>query len=125
MAYSRGNLAIQERQNETVKPAPRYREKTKVVVKRTAIPMREKLLYLLTVIVFVAVAAGLIWRYVHIYDLNKQAQQADRAITETHKQISVYKMEKQMLEQQIVEKAERMGYVRADDANAIHIPSGK
>ncbi|GGF77864.1 hypothetical protein GCM10010912_23620 [Paenibacillus albidus] len=124
MAYTRGNLAVQPKRKKEVNPL--YREKTKVVTRRTGLPMQEKLLYMLTLGVFVLVAATLIWRYVQIYDLNKQAQDLERVISASKKEIAVYQMEKQTLEQQIPEKAKQMGFVEPDEDATIYVPlSGK
>lgn len=83
MAYTRGNLAVQPKRKEEVNPL--YREKTKVVTRRMVIPLQEKLMYMLTLGAFVLVAVALIWRYVHIYDLNLQAQKLDSEIANNKK----------------------------------------
>jgi len=119
MAYTRGNLAVQPKRKEQANPL--YREKTKVVTRRTGLPIQEKLLYLLTLTVFVLVASGLIWRYLHIYDLNKQGQQLDEAIAKTNKQIATYQMEKQKLEQMVADRAKAAGYVAPDEERSINV----
>ncbi|ASA23562.1 cell division protein FtsL [Paenibacillus donghaensis] len=121
MAYTRGNLAVQPKRKEEANPL--YREKTKVVTTRKGLPMQEKLLYLLTVGVIVLVAVALISRYVQIYDLNLQAQQLDEKIGEGKKQISVYQMEKQVLEQKVIDRAKELGYVPADENSTIYVPA--
>ncbi|WP_223879761.1 MULTISPECIES: hypothetical protein [Paenibacillus] len=119
MAYTRGNLAVQpQRKPES---NPRYREKTKVVTRRTPLPLQEKLRYLLTLALFVLVAGVLVWRYVHIYDLNKQAQTLDGEIAQTKRQIAVYQMQKQELEQQVVDKAKAQGYRMPDSETYISV----
>jgi cell division protein FtsL len=119
MAYTRGNLAVQPKRKEQANPL--YREKTKVVTRRTGLPIQEKLLYMLTLTVFVLVASGLIWRYLHIYDLNKQGQQLDEAIAKTNKQIATYQMEKQKLEQMVADRAKAAGYVAPDEEKSINV----
>lgn len=119
MAYTRGNLAVQPKRKEQANPL--YREKTKVVTRRTGLPIQEKLLYMLTLTVFVLVASGLIWRYLHIYDLNKQGQQLDEAIAKTNKQIATYQMEKQKLEQMVADRAKAAGYVAPDEERSINV----
>ncbi|MFC3745498.1 septum formation initiator family protein [Paenibacillus sp. GCM10012306] len=121
MAYTRGNLAVQPKRKEEKNPL--YREKTKVVTRRKVLPMQEKLLYMLTLSVFVLVAVTLIWRYVHIYDLNKQAQKLDAEISRDKKQIATYQMEKQTLEQSIPQKAkEKLGFVAPNEDTTIFVP---
>lgn len=120
MAYTRGNLAVQPKRKEEVNPI--YREKTKVVTRRMVLPLQEKLLYMLTLTVFILVGTALIWRYVHIYDLNKQAQQLDEQIAVANKQIAVYQMEKQKLEKLVPDKAKQMGYKEPDENKEIYVP---
>ncbi|WP_019909309.1 hypothetical protein [Paenibacillus sp. HW567] len=120
MAYTRGNLAVQPKRKEEADRL--YREKTKVVTRRMVLPLKEKLLYMLTLGVFVLVAATLIWRYVHIYDLNLQAQKLDSNIAKTKKQIATYQMEKQGLEQTVAKRASDMGYKTPDEGSTIHVP---
>ncbi|SET63958.1 hypothetical protein [Paenibacillus sp. NFR01] len=119
MAYTRGNLATQPRRKQEA--APLYREKTKVVTRRKVLPVQEKLLYMLTVAVFALMAALLVWRYVHIYDLNMKAQSIDQNIAETKKQIATFEMKKQVLEQTVVQRAKEMGYQEANADDTIHI----
>jgi cell division protein FtsL len=120
MAYTRGNLAVQPKRKEEANPL--YREKTKVVTRRMVLPMQEKLLYMLTLTVFVLVAVTLIWRYVHIYDLNKQGQKLDAEIARDKKQIATYQMEKQTLEQLIPQKARKLGFVSPNEDATIYVP---
>lgn len=122
MAYTRGNLAVKPKRKEEVNPL--YREKTKVVTRRMVLPMQEKLMYMLTLGAFVLVAVALIWRYVHIYDLNLQAQKLDSEIANNKKQIATYQMEKQNLEQLVIEKAKKLGYVQPPEDTTIYVPVG-
>ncbi|WP_438492316.1 hypothetical protein [Paenibacillus sp. IHBB 3054] len=122
MAYTRGNLAVKPKRKEEVNPL--YREKTKVVTRRMVLPLQEKLMYMLTLGAFVLVAVALIWRYVHIYDLNLQAQKLDSEIANNKKQIATYQMEKQNLEQLVIEKAKKLGYVQPPEDTTIYVPVG-
>ncbi len=119
MAYTRGNLAVQPKRKEEADRL--YRQKTKVVTRRMVLPLQEKLLYMLTLGVCVLVAAALIWRYVHIYDLNKQAQELDQHISTAKKQIANYQMEKQNLEQTVAQRAKAQGFVSPDENNTIYV----
>jgi cell division protein FtsL len=118
MAYTRGNLAVQPKRKEEVESL--YRQKTKVVTRRMVLPLREKLLYMLTLTIFVLVAGTLVWRYLHIYDLNKQVQQIDEVISKSNKQIAVYQMEKQKLEQLVAVKAKSWGF--DEPSEDIYVP---
>jgi cell division protein FtsL len=88
------------------------------------LPLQEKLMYMLTLGAFVLVAVALIWRYVHIYDLNLQAQKLDSEIANNKKQIATYQMEKQNLEQLVIEKAKKLGYVQPPEDTTIYVPVG-
>ncbi|MGN7761216.1 hypothetical protein [Paenibacillus sp. 22594] len=120
MAYTRGNLAVQPKRKEEADRL--YREKTKVVTRRMVLPLQEKLLYMLTLGVFVLVAATLIWRYVHIYDLNLQAQKLDAQIASTKKDIATFQMEKQSLEQTVAQRATELGFIKPSEDSTIYIP---
>ncbi|OKP69496.1 hypothetical protein A3842_25665 [Paenibacillus sp. P3E] len=120
MAYTRGNLAVQPKRKEEADRL--YREKTKVVTRRMVLPLQEKLLYMLTLGVFVLVAVTLIWRYVHIYDLNLQAQKLDAQIASTKKDIATFQMEKQSLEQTVAQRAAELGFVKPSEDSTIYIP---
>ena len=121
MAYTRGNLAVQPKRKEEVNPL--YREKTKVVTRRRVLPLQEKLLYMLTLGVFVLVAITLISRYVQIYDLNLQAQKLDSQMARDKKEIAVYQMEKQTLEQKVAQRAKAQGYVSPNEDTTIYVPA--
>ncbi|MXO80411.1 hypothetical protein GRP75_21955, partial [Paenibacillus sp. OT2-17] len=62
MAYTRGNLAVKERARQEQVQQQRYRETTKVVTRRRELPIREKLLYLLTLVACIVIAGMLISR---------------------------------------------------------------
>ena len=70
MAYTRGNLAVKEKRKQSYSPE-RYRETTKVVTRRTSIPAREKLLYLFTIILAVAVMVGLLIQNSTLYGIKR------------------------------------------------------
>lgn len=108
MAYTRGNLAVKEKAAERTSPG--YREKTKVVTRRTYLPIKEKLLYLLTVGICVMVASLIIWQNANIYDLNKQGQKVDGNIKKTKVTIKELEAEKQRLMNGIRDKAIQLGY---------------
>lgn len=119
MAYTRGNLAVQERQKETQQSA--YLEKTKVVKRRTQLPQKEKLLYLLSVVFMVAVMGVIGMSHVHSYDLNRQIHDTDNKTLQAKRSIDQLQVEKQTLEMQVLEKAKQLGYVPIEDNNMIHL----
>ncbi|MGG3509786.1 cell division protein FtsL [Paenibacillus lautus] len=119
MAYTRGNLAVQERQKETQQSA--YLEKTKVVKRRSQLPQKEKLLYMLSVVFVVAVMGVIGMSHVHSYDLNRQIHDTDNKILKANRDISQLQVEKQTLETQILDKAKELGYVPIDNNNTIHL----
>ncbi|GAB6929613.1 hypothetical protein JCM10914A_35960 [Paenibacillus sp. JCM 10914] len=118
MAYTRGNLAVQERQEEKQSA---YVEKTKVIKRRSQLPQREKLLYLMSVVFMVIVTGVVGMSHVHSYDLNRQIQATDRQISEANRNIDLLQVEKQTLEVQILDKAKELGYVPIENQNMIHL----
>ena len=119
MAYTRGNLAVQERQKETQQSA--YLEKTKVVKRRSQLPQKEKLLYLLSVVFVVAVMGVIGMSHVHSYDLNRQIHDTDNNILKAKRNIDQLQVEKQTLETQILDKAKELGYVPIEDNHTIQL----
>lgn len=123
MAYTRGNLAVQERQKEQ---QSQYVETTTVIKRRSQLPKREKLLYLMSVLFVVAVMGWVGMSHVKIYDMNRQIQNADSQIKTLNQGIDTLQVKKQSLEMGIAQKAKELGYVQAEQDNAIHVsPSGK
>lgn len=123
MAYTRGNLAVKERVQEQQAQPKRYTETTKVVTRRTGLPAREKLLYLITVVVCVVVVSIMVGRYVNIYDLNKQTQSVEQKTVTANKEIAVLDVQKEKLENEIVAKARELGYIEQNsDREVIRVP---
>lgn len=71
--YIQGNLAEKSTANSQ---RVTVRETKKVIVKNKPLPVGEKLLYLLLVIVCVLVATGIVWRYTTIYQINSEIKTA-------------------------------------------------
>lgn len=124
MAYTRGNLAVKERQKQ--QPS-QYVEKTTVIKRRSQLPQREKLLYLMSVLIVVAVMGWVGMSHVKIYDLNRQIQNTATEIKTLNSGIDTLQVEKQTLEMGIAQKAKELGYVQAEEGDVIHVPapSGK
>lgn len=123
MAYTRGNLAVKQKPTERVSPG--YREQTKVITRRASLPMQEKMLYLLTVVICVAVAGLVISRYANIYDLNKQSEKLSVDIKRN--QLSAVQMEvkKETLKNTILASAIKDGYVEPIEHDTIYVPRTK
>jgi cell division protein FtsL len=71
-----GNLAISPERKKQQEQVNRRRPQTPPSnrPRRKTIPVGEKLLYLLTVFVFVAVAGLVVYRYAGLYELNREIQ---------------------------------------------------
>lgn len=110
MAYTRGNLAVKEKVQQKA-PQRRYQETTKVVTRRKELPTREKLLYLITVVVGVAILIMLAGRYSQIYQLNASIYNKDRTISGLKNNIAELKVQKERLENQILATAKEQGYI--------------
>ncbi|GGA20815.1 hypothetical protein [Paenibacillus physcomitrellae] len=115
MAYMRGNLAVQEKTAERVHGAPKYRETTKVVTRKSHLPMREKLLYLITIACVVGIAGLLIWRNAYLYELKMQVHTAENNIKTFNTQITESEVQKQKLLDQVPQRAQdELGFVVPD-----------
>ncbi|WP_411343178.1 hypothetical protein ACE3MZ_16220 [Paenibacillus sp. WLX1005] len=112
MAYTRGNLAV--KQKETEKVVRKYRETTKVVVRRSALPMQEKMLYLGTIFACVIIAGIILWRYAYIYEVNKNVQNMASETASLQKQAVQNDLRKHLLENEVVERATALGYIQPD-----------
>ncbi|MDN4620539.1 hypothetical protein QCD85_20650 [Paenibacillus sp. PsM32] len=119
MAYTRGNLAVKEQSAE--KAARRYRETTKVVLRRSALPTKEKLLYLMTIIFCATVASVIVFQYAHIYEVNKNIQSMDSETASIKKQTTQNEIRKYSLQDQIVERATALGYIEPTDTAPIQV----
>ncbi|EOS57882.1 MULTISPECIES: hypothetical protein [Paenibacillus] len=114
MAYTRGNLAVKEKQSERSYQPQRYRETTKVVTRRSPLPVREKLLYMMTVIFCVAVMGGLLWQNVSLYNIKRQMFNLNTDIQAINAEVKELSIQKEKLEEQIPEKAQELGYVQPE-----------
>lgn len=114
MAYTRGNLAVQQKTAERVHGAPKYRETTKVITRKNTLPAREKWLYLLTLAFVVVISGMLIWRNAHLYQIKSQIHQVEKGISKAKAQFSEYSVQKQNLLQAIPSEAAKQGFVAPD-----------
>lgn len=119
MAYTRGNLAVKE--NTAARGQnPRYRETTKVVTHRSPLPVREKLLYMATIIFCVAIAAGLLWQNSQLYDIKRQVFNLNTDIQSISAQVKELSIQKEKLEERIPEEAAKLGYVEPQN-EGVHV----
>lgn len=81
-----------------------------VVTRRTYLPIKEKLLYLLTIVACVMVASLIIWQNANIYGLNKETQTVEREIKKSNAEIKKLTVQKQELLNGVRDKAIQLGY---------------
>ncbi|MEB3100637.1 cell division protein FtsL [Ferviditalea candida] len=115
-AYIHGNLAVEERTGKKV----RVREKRSVVYRSKALPLQEKLLYLLTMVVCVVLAGLIIWRYAQIYEVNTKIQKIENQIETLQNENKKLKLEVNRLQdpKRLIEKAKELG-LRPSNENEI------
>jgi len=113
-AYIQGNLAVERKLPNPQKPE---REPRKKIYRQKGLSVREKLFYLFTVVICVAVACVIVWRYAHIYKMNseihqiqKQISQLEASNNELNRQIS-----KLQSYDRLLAEAKRLGMVPVDD----------
>ncbi|MFC6331369.1 cell division protein FtsL [Paenibacillus septentrionalis] len=92
MAYHYGNLAVKPKRKQQEEYV--IRETRKKVVKRKSIPVGEKLLYLMTVLVCVIVASIIISRYADIYNINLHIKQVNSEMQSM--QLDVQQLEREV-----------------------------
>ncbi|MGG6309921.1 hypothetical protein [Paenibacillus macerans] len=125
MAYTRGNLAVKEKQAERSYPSQRYRETTKVVTRRAPLPVREKLLYMLTVMFCVAVMSGLLWQNVSLYNIKRQMFNLNTDIQTINAEVKELNIQKEKLEEEVPKKAAELGYVQPEvEGFHVQMPEG-
>lgn len=123
MAYY-GNLALrperapQQQPQQPQRQQPNHGKK----IRKAQIPVAEKLLYLFTIAVVVAVAGLIIFRYAGIYQITGQIQETNRAVERQNEQAKELQREVERLKDPklINEKALANGYV-PQDADAITV----
>lgn len=126
MAYTRGNLAVKEKTAERRVQTERYRETTKVVTRRSPLPVREKLLYMATVIFCVAVMGGLLWQNSNLYNIKRQIYNLNTEIQTMTVQVKEMSLQKEKLEERIPEEATKLGYVKTgEDGFHIEVPANR
>jgi cell division protein FtsL len=86
-----GNLAVQINQERQQQRVNQPRQATKVSV-RYSIPLEEKLLYLLSVIVIVCISGFILSRYALISQYNYEIENAKEAIIQTQEQNTSMKL---------------------------------
>jgi len=92
VAYHYGNLAVKPKRKQQEEYV--IRETRKKVVKRKSIPVGEKLLYLMTVLVCVIVASIIISRYADIYNINLHIKQINSEMQSM--QLDVQQLEREV-----------------------------
>lgn len=111
-AYMHGSLAIDDHRER--KPQTRVQETKKVVVRKHAVPAREKLLYLFTIIVCVIVAGLVIFRYAQVYEVNTKIQHIEKEIErlEMENKALVLKVRKLQEPNRLYEMGTQLGFVQ-------------
>lgn len=122
MAYIQGNLALQPKKRPEQSEPPRERKK-QVVIRRKAVSVQEKLLYLFTIAICVVVAGVIIFRYAQIYQMNLEI----RSLTQSHEamNVEIKELQKQVEllsdPELLRQKALQMGMVQAEEAINVFI----
>ncbi|SMO48219.1 cell division protein FtsL [Melghirimyces algeriensis] len=74
MREYRGNTAIAYQPE----PQPRILPKKKKRVQRKELPAREKILYMVSIVIFVVLASGILSRYAEVAELHMELQKMER-----------------------------------------------
>ncbi|TDF96692.1 cell division protein FtsL [Paenibacillus piri] len=119
-AYMHGNLAVEQRTEQKAA----VKETKKVVYRNKSIPVQEKLLYLFTVLVCVAVASLIIWRYAQIYEMNTKILKLENDIQLLQAENSVlkHKVESLSTPDRLRQEAQKLGMVPPEDKQISKVP---
>lgn len=119
--YVQGNLALKEKRNEQ----PLYREERRVVRRKKTIPTGEKLFYLFAVLICVAAAGLVIFRYAQIYEVNAKIQQMEKEIQRLEDENNTLQLEVNVLNdpKRLIEKAKMLGLRPAEEGELSEIPN--
>ncbi|MFF2482879.1 cell division protein FtsL [Paenibacillus sp. NPDC058071] len=111
-----GNLAMQPKRKPDQKTV--IRETKRVVVKRKSLPTQEKLLYLFSVVVVVAVLCAILIRQTQIYDMSVNIKQMNNEYESMNVEMIELKRQVEMLSnpERIRKLAEEQGMAVAEDA---------
>lgn len=122
-AYVHGNLAVEEKQ--TAAGRVKIKETRRVVYRTSRLPVQEKLLYLFTVFVCVAVAGVIIWRYAQIYQMNTRIHEIELQIKHLEAENSSLKEKVAKLQEpnQLMKEAQSRGLSQTPEGSVIRIPS--
>ncbi|WP_028549277.1 cell division protein FtsL [Paenibacillus sp. UNC451MF] len=112
-AYIHGNLAVEQKSGQKVS----IKETKKIVYRSKSLPVQEKLLYLFTVLVCVAVASLIIWRYAQIYEMNTRIMKLETDIQMLQAENSVLKrsVDKLSSPDRLREEAKKWGMGPTDE----------
>lgn len=119
MAYNYGNLAMKPKRKEQEEYL--IRETKKKIVRKKPIPVGEKLLYLVAVIVGVIISGIIIFRYAEIYNMNLQTKQINSQIQTMTVEVQQLQREVQALSdpERIRQFAESQGMISSLDTGII------
>lgn len=119
--YVQGNLAMKE-QHET---RTVYREERRVVRRKKPIPTKEKLFYLFAVLICVAAAGLVIFRYAQVYEVNAKIQQMEKEIQRLEEENNTLQLEVNVLNdpKRLIEKAKLLGLRQAEEGELSEIPN--
>lgn len=130
MAYINGNLALERRQEEQKQTRPAKRPAQPPAApapRKNSLPRQDKLLYLFAIVVGVAVALTVLFRYAQIYEMNVQLQNIETQIEKLHAENIQLKRDVMNLQDpsRIQEKAKELGLGLPQDRQVAHVaPEG-
>jgi cell division protein FtsL len=119
-----GNLALQpERQSASEARQPGSARRSR----RRTLRVGEKLLYLLTIGVLVAVSGVVIYRYAEIYQVNRNIQELRQQYEQTLTQMKELQREVERLKDpsRIAEEAAKQGFIRIDSRGIAIVPDAE
>lgn len=113
-AYIHGSLAVEQ---STEKKKVTVKETKKIVYRNKTLPVQEKLLYLFTILICVAVASLIIWRYAQIYEMNTKILklETDIQMLQADNSVLKHKVESLSNPDRLRQEALKLGMVPPED----------
>src|SRR5690606_7403501 len=87
--YMYGSTAVRREEQKQVQ----YVEKVKTVKSKTSIPAKEKLLYLLMIVLCAAISSVVVYKYAQIYEINTNIRKAEQQLVNVERQNETMKLE--------------------------------
>lgn len=126
--YVQGSLALkeqpQQKQTRTIRKVKQQMPQRKT---KPSIPLGEKMIYLIAILVCVGVAGLILWQYAQIYEVNTRIQKVEYEISLLEKDNNVLQLEGQRLQEpkRLLDLGKALGFVPTSEEAVIPVAPNK